>query len=304
MALLLSLTFASQGIAQRTKAMETPIPYQFFDANGKPATWQQVMRAASEADFICFGELHNQSMAHWLQLQMAKALYTSKKDKLTLAYEMLEADVQADFDRFAAAVAKDEKQDPEQVKKLRLWPNHETDYQPLVAWAAKLGLQQIASNCPRPLARLVSKQGLDTLNGLGQQEKSWLCPLPLAVDTSLPGYAAMVGMMGSGHGMPNFNPWNFVYAQAIKDATMAYRSLALAKAGSTILHLNGSYHSDNFEGIVHYLPIMAKVLNKPVPRVVTISTVLAAEMPSRYSPEANKAASFYLVLPQDAPTSY
>lgn len=307
---LLLMFVGFSGMAQNTEntktpdyTKEAPVAYQFYNAAGKPATWQDVVKTASKADIVCFGELHNQSITHWLQLELAKALHQARKGQLAVAYEMWEADIQEPLDRYHKSLAADE-EDKELLKTLRAWPNYDTDYKPLGTWAASLGLKQIASNCPRPLARLVSKQGLDTLNGLGSQEKSWLCPLPLVVDTSLPGYRAMIKMMGGGHGMPGFNPANFVYAQAIKDATMAYRTLLLRPDQNLVLHLNGSYHSDNFEGLVHFLPIMARKLNKPEPQVVTISTVLGQPNAKSYTPEADKKASFYLVLPQSAPTSY
>jgi len=263
--------FESSALAQ-TKP-EPPLAYQFYNAKGKPATWQEVVKASAGADVVCFGELHNQSMVHWLQLRLAQSLHQAKEVKLSLAYEMFEADVQPAFDSLTTAIATENWEiSDKQLKRLRLWPNYATDYKPLVDWASKQKLRQVASNCPRPLARLVSKHGLDTLRRLSAREQAWLCPLPLAVDTTLPGYKAMAKMMG-GHGMPGFNPWNLVYAQATKDATMAYRTLLLTAPGGTTLHLNGSYHRDNFEGLVHYLPIMAKAMNKPAPKVITISTV-------------------------------
>ena len=46
---------------------------------------------------------------------------------------------------------------------------------------------------------------------------------------------------------------NLPKAQAIKDATMAHFILENWEKGKTFIHYNGSYHSDNFEGIVWYL---------------------------------------------------
>lgn len=46
---------------------------------------------------------------------------------------------------------------------------------------------------------------------------------------------------------------NLPKAQALKDATMAHSILSEKKTDHLFLHLNGSYHSNNGEGIIWYL---------------------------------------------------
>jgi uncharacterized iron-regulated protein len=46
---------------------------------------------------------------------------------------------------------------------------------------------------------------------------------------------------------------NFVDAQALKDATMAHFILKELENNKKMYHLNGSYHSQNFESIYWYL---------------------------------------------------
>jgi uncharacterized iron-regulated protein len=58
--------------------------------------------------------------------------------------------------------------------------------------------------------------------------------------------------MGMGHGM-HMKPDNFVAAQAVKDATMAYFISSNLEKGSLMLHYNGDYHSRNYGGIYWYL---------------------------------------------------
>ena len=58
------------------------------------------------------------------------------------------------------------------------------------------------------------------------------------------------------------------WAQAIKDATMAYFILENTRPNHLFLHFNGSYHSNNKEGIVHYLK-----KSVDIEHVLTISTV-------------------------------
>ena len=85
------------------------------------------------------------------------------------------------------------------------------------------------------------------LDSLSKEEKEWLAPLPIAFDSELATYKNILSMMGD-HGSPKL-----VMAQATKDATMAYFILKNYKKDSLFLHFNGTYHSDNYEGILWYL---------------------------------------------------
>ena len=69
--------------------------------------------------------------------------------------------------------------------------------------------------------------------------------------------------MFAGHGNPDI-----IKAQASKDATMAYFILKYWKKNHTFLHINGSYHSNNYEGILWYI----KEQNSQI-KTSTISTV-------------------------------
>jgi len=54
---------------------------------------------------------------------------------------------------------------------------------------------------------------------------------------------------------------------------MAYFILKNRQADSVLLHFNGAYHSDNFEGISWYLRKA-----KPELKIITISTVEQADV--------------------------
>lgn len=276
-----------------------PLVYQLFDKEGKPVKFEKLVAKAAKARVTFFGEMHNQSMVHWLQLQLAKQLFAQKKTDLKLGYEMIEADQQSALDSVNNGLLKAANL-PRQRK---MWPNYETDYQPIVDWAATNKVQQIGTNCPRRYASMVHKQGKDALLTLTDAEKAWLGPLPYEVDTTLPGYKGMFVMMG-GHGGPR--ALQLVQAQALKDLTMASRIVNNLNANTCFLHLNGSYHSDNFEGIMAYLFKLGQNINLRPDQVVTISTVVAeGQWPiRRFVPDKDKQADFYLVVAPDAPTSY
>jgi hypothetical protein len=92
-------------------------------------------------------------------------------------------------------------------------------------------------------------------------------------------------------GMQHSNA-NLPKAQAAKDATMSYFILKNWTKGKLFIHYNGSYHSDNFEGIVWYLKQSNKNLN-----IKTIATVNQADI-SKLSDESKNMADFILCVPE------
>jgi hypothetical protein len=111
-------------------------------------------------------------------------------------------------------------------------------------------------------------------------------------DSTLPGYVKMVEMMG-GHGGSNMPK-----AQASKDATMAYFSLQAWKPGKLLIHYNGAYHSDYYDGINWYL----KRAN-PALKIATISTVSQKDI-SKLEKEHLGKADFIICVDEDMTTTY
>jgi uncharacterized iron-regulated protein len=268
--------------------------YRLFTASGQPADYDQMLSELAQADVVLFGEQHNDALAHWLELQVAKDLRRLKKPgQLTLGLEMFERDVQPLLAQYAAGTLADSAFE----RQARPWPNYATDYRPLLQWARSQGLPLIATNAPRPYARAVARGGLAALNQLPAAEKALLVPLPLKVDYELPGYQKMAAMFGDspGHGG---GAEKIIQAQALKDATMAYYIWGSVGPGHTLLHLNGAYHSDNHDGIVAYLRQYAPKL-----RVRTISTVAQTQL-QQLDKEHRNVADFVVVLPEDMSKSY
>ena len=231
-------------------------PYVIYNSEGKKVSYQKMIKTLEKREVILFGELHDNSIAHWLQYEVTSDL--SKSEQLILGAEMLEADNQMVLNDYLKDSITYEGLD----SLARLWPNYKTDYAPLVDFAKKEQLQFIATNIPRRYANLVYRKGFESLDTLSISEKEWIAPLPIPFDSELPTYRNILEMMGE-HGSPEL-----VMAQAIKDATMAYFILENYKEDHLFIHYNGAYHSDNYEGILWYL----KRANNDL-RYATISTV-------------------------------
>ncbi|MFN3640297.1 MAG: ChaN family lipoprotein, partial [Flavobacterium sp.] len=174
----------------------------------------------------------------------------------------------------------------------RLWSNYKTDYKPLVDFAKEYQLPFVATNIPRRYASMVFKGDFEALESLTSEEKSWIAPLPILYDENLQGYKAMLEMMG-GHASATLPK-----AQAIKDATMAHFILQNLKNNSVFIHFNGTYHSDNYEGIYWYLK-----QHQPELKIMTIATVTQTDL-SKLSKEHLGKADFILVVDEFVTKTY
>jgi len=278
--LILSLYLIGNSYGQQKLA------YQLYNAKGKKISYGKMLQVLTEKDIVLFGEFHNNAIAHWLQLEVTKDC--KEKRNLVLGAEMFEQDNQAVLDQYLRGEIKAKALD----SLARLWKNYPTDYAPLVNFAKENNIAFAASNVPRRYAAMVSKGGFAILDTISSKEKAWLAPLPIAYDASLPGYKNMVAMMG-GHGGDNLPK-----AQAIKDATMAHFILKYYTAGSLFIHYNGSYHSDNHEGIGWYIS-----QQRPELKQVTITTVSQKDI-SKLLAENKGKADFIICVDEDVTNTY
>lgn len=268
---------------------QDPTAYRIFDMNGKPTTYEAMMTAGNQADVVFFGELHNNAMAHWLELRVAQSLFEKRGSDLVLGAEMFEADNQLLLDEYW----QDRIPTKTFEEETRIWKNYTTDYKPLVEWAKTNKLPFIATNIPRRYANLVFRMGINGLDSLSKTAKSYMMPLPVKIDYELPNYKAMGGMMG-GHGSSK----KLIAAQAVKDATMAHFLLQNWKPGQLFYHLNGSYHSEKKEGIIWYLK-----QQQPNLKIVTLATIEQDALEKLDAEHLNKA-DFLIVIPKDMTKTY
>ena len=280
------LTFSIFLFATVISAAQDKKAYQIFDKNGKKTSYEKLLKAGEKSEVVFFGEYHDNSVVHWLQLEFTKDL--AQRKPLVLGAEMLEADNQKQLDQYLKGEINQKQLD----SSARLWKNYKTDYKPLVDFAKDKKINFIATNVPRRYASLVFKKDLVALDSLSALEKSWIAPLPIEFDINLPGYKGMMSMQGghAGEKMPK--------AQAIKDATMAYFINKNRKENSIFVHYNGTYHSDNYEGINWYL----KKLDADI-QIVTIAMVEQKDITKLEAEHYNKA-DFILVIDEDVTKTY
>ena len=269
--------------------------YKIFTGEGKKADYEDILKVAAKSDVVFFGELHDNPIAHWLELEITKSLFAARGKDLILSAEMFERDNQILIDEYFAGIIKESSFESE----VRLWKNYATDYKPLLNFAKENGLKFVASNIPRRYASVVSSGGFEALQKVAPEELKYIAPLPVEYDPELACYKEMLSMDGSiGGAMSGKVSENLPKAQAIKDATMANSIVNNWQKGQLVIHYNGSYHSDRHMGILWYLN-----KNNPSMKVATISTVLQDDI-DKMSEENKGMADFVIVIPTSMTRTY
>lgn len=231
----------------------------------------------ARADVVFIGERHDDAATHRLELAVLEAL-AARGRPVVLALEMFERDVQPLLDAYLAGRASE----AELLAGARPWPNYATDYRPLVEFARAHDWPVIASNVPRPLAALVARGGLAVLDTLPAARRAHAAAELRCPDDAYRAkfVAAMRGMPGhdavAAHGAADSASASaesallqrFYESQCVKDETMAESVARAVRAGATVVHVNGAFHSDERLGTVTRL-----VRRRPEARVVVVATV-------------------------------
>lgn len=262
--------------------------YQIYNAKGKKVKESKFLKAVAPKQFVFFGEYHDNPISHWLQLEVTRNMHAIAGQNLVLSFEMFERDQQELVNAFLDSTITEKAFEDS----CRLWPNYKTDYKPLMLLAKNNSLDVIAANVPRKYANKVFKYGRAALDSLSAEELTWMASRDFPVDSTLSQYAALLEMgqhMG-GSGL--------MLAQAFKDATMAKFILLGLDPKAHVIHYNGAYHSDFYQGTVWYV----KQAN-PTAEIVTISTVSQADV-TKLLAENKGRADFIICVDEDMTSTH
>jgi len=266
----------------------------FAEAKKKAVDFDKMMKGLKDADVVFFGENHNNSLGHWLQLQVLKELKETTGKEVIVGAEMLEADDQLLLDEYLSGLIRED----QFMKEAKVWDNYRSDYAPLVNYAKTKSFRFVATNIPRRYASIVARHGIEGLAGLQEEAKAYIVPLPFEVNYELSTYQEVSNMMSGHMGRQQGAKNNMVSAQAIKDATMAHFIAKNWEAGSVFYHINGSFHSKNKEGIAYFLQSKMPELH-----IITISMVEQDDIEELE--EANKGQADYMIaIPSDMTKTY
>ncbi|MCC6408438.1 MAG: ChaN family lipoprotein [Planctomycetes bacterium] len=237
---------------------------------GEVLTLDALFDRLATADAVFLGETHLDETTHRFELATYQALAARRPGRVVLAMEMFERDVQPTLDAYLAGTL----DEAGFLAKARPWSNYRTGYRPLIEHAKAIRAPVVASNFPAPLRAKLASEGLTALEKLSPEERR-LAPAEFfphrpeywrRVDNAIRGHLAMMGgMMG---GAPAPDDPRLDDTQSLWDNSMG-ESCALALAahpGSMVLHVNGGFHSEYWDGTVRQL-----LLRKPDAKVLTVA---------------------------------
>src|SRR5688500_5060855 len=110
--------------------------YKLFTAEGKEIGYDKLIKALSKADVVLFGELHDNALNHWLELQVVKDLYAVRND-LVLGLEMFEADDQIVLSEYLNGTIEEK----HLLAEAKVWDNYKHDYRPVIEFAREKKLK-------------------------------------------------------------------------------------------------------------------------------------------------------------------
>lgn len=276
-----------------TNAQNKPA-YQLFNNSGDIADYEEMITDLASNDMVFFGEYHNNPISHWLQIEMTKSFYELKDSALFLGAEMFESGNQLVLNEYLNGLYPESKMLSEITQ---LWNNYKTDYKPLVEFAKENGLRFIATNIPRRYASMINTFGMEALDKLSPEALALIGPdLEKYFDPTVKAYAEMADNM-SGH-VPD-NMLNIKTAQAAKDATMAHFSVVNFQPGDLLFHFEGSYHSDNDQGIIWWVNKIQPGLN-----IGSITTVTESEWDEMTDEEKTEIADYIIVVTDTMTKTY
>jgi uncharacterized iron-regulated protein len=257
--LILALCFPLLSLAQTH--------YKIYNtATQKEATLDDIVNHMAKADVLFFGEEHNNSIVHTLELALLTKLTEKYTDKITLSLEMFETDTQPIIDEYLNNLIREKNL----ISDARAWPNYK-DYRPMVELAKQKHLPVIAANAPGRYTNRVTRLGLNSLEQLNTSAKNWLPPLPIDTATGAY-YNKFVDVMGGHAGMGGMQIYQ---SQNLWDATMAWSIAKYLKAhpNSKVMQVNGGFHSEDKLGAAAQLKKYAAAA-----RIINVATFTVANI--------------------------
>lgn len=268
-----------------------PEPKNLGAGSQKPparlADFAELLGALGGADgpgVILLGEVHDDSVAHLLQLKVLRhclKVCRTQNRRLVLSLEMFESDAQRVLDEYVLHRAIREQ---DFLQDSRPWSNYLQDYRPLVEFCRENGVRVVAANAPRRYVSLVARNGSSALQKLVakscSKEARTLPPLPLPpasdayrqkfVETIASQMPAAASDTDGGCPFIGFRAQDvrevrpeMMEAQLLWDHTMALSISQSARReigeekDPLVLHICGAFHCSYDLGIPEVLPLYA-----------------------------------------------
>ena len=240
---IIFLLFSDKVISQDSMAAH----YRIYDTRAKQIiTLDKIVSDCADADVLFFGEEHNDSACHYMEVEIFKALHQKFGENIALSLEMFETDNQIALNDYLAGFIPEDRFS----KDVRLWNNYK-DYRPMVEYAKQNHINVIAANPPRRYVSMVSRRGMKSLDSLSKDSKKFLPPIPYYTLTGRYREKFMDIMKGS----PGSSSPTIYYSQNLWDAGMSYSLYKFWRKNKSkkIFHCVGRFHCDEKLGTLAQL---------------------------------------------------
>ena len=263
------------------------IDYQIFSSEGEKIPVSAISKAMDTSKVLIFGEEHNDSIAHELELAILKELYKIHGKNVVLSLEMFDHDVQYIMDEYLSGLIKESYF----RKDAKVWNNYK-DYRPLVEFAKDKQLEVICANAPFRYANLVSHRGVDTLQLISNYSKKSLplLPFPMASDAYR---THLENVLGDYARVNDSTGYDLLKGQALWNSSMAYwiTQTLEKRPKSKVFHINGKLHSDYKLGVPEMLDYYSRgVLSK----TIVISSSKTERLPKKLTPDQQVKAEILI----------
>jgi uncharacterized iron-regulated protein len=265
-------------------------------ATGQTRSFADLIRAASRADVVFFGEQHDDTETHYAEFALLEGI-GRERPNVVLSLEMFERDVQDALDEYLGGRMRE----ADFLARSRPWERYATDYRPMILLARARGWPVVAANVPRTIASAVSRRGLAALDTLPAALRAHVArDIRCAHDAYFAKFAETMkdhstGPPASGSDTAGAGAivQRYYEAQCIKDETMGesiVRARERAGKDAIVVHFNGAFHSDGGLGTAERARRRA-----PGVRSIVISAIPMVDI--RMEPTADeRARADYVVL--------
>lgn len=259
---------ACTGVPATSSVLSGGLPQPFYAgqiieaATGRPVSPDQWAALLLQQDIIYLGEEHHNRLHIDAALTLLRRL-TQDGRAPVLAMEMFGWDGQAALDGYLSGAEPNRQTFLESVRWQQNWGGAYEDYEPLVLFAKEQSLAVAAMNPPKPLVRLVAKQGLAQAQS-DPLMAQWNMQDEVIVDD--PAYRARIlQQLQACHGRGNDPLYQTMYeASMVRDEGMArtlvarlslLRRSGVPQAGPLVSYTGGGH-------IQYNLPVPARVVRR------------------------------------------
>lgn len=257
--------------------------------NDNPSGLDEFVRAASDADVVLIGELHDAVPGQALAADVWDLVVAARPDS-AIAMEFFERDEQLMLDDYLAGYIKDEAE----FKRLagRTDSNYPAGHRRMVEAAKEHNRPVYAANAPRRYVRIARAEGYDALRKMPRdRQRLFKIPDPQPSGT----YKETFYSMDFGHGPLSADPENadaMFRSQSLWDATMADTVVRALKAGhGPVFLVVGAFHVMDDGGTKQLIRRA-----RPRAKIVTFAVIRDREAAGRVSSET---ADFVLFVPDE-----